>query len=68
MQRNSKTLEEIYKEKYPVKELKKCPILCAEAVGYLRGILQFNPSEKWIKGEIIILLFMFTAFLDNEGV
>lgn len=65
MQRNSKTLKEIYREKYPIKDTVKKPTLCSEAVGYLKGILQFNPSEEWINDEILIMLIMLMGSLKD---
>ena len=36
MEERSKTNIEIYDQKYPVEELAKNPMLCAEAMGYLK--------------------------------
>ena len=43
---------EIYYQKYPVEELTKNPMICAEAMGYLKALEVYLPSEqKWIEKE-----------------
>lgn len=56
MERESKTLKEIFREKYNPKEVAKNPLLCCEAVGYLKALKQFSPCEKWVNDELEILL------------
>ena len=52
MEERSKTNIEIYDQKYPVEELAKNPMLCAEAMGYLKALEEYLPSEqKWIEKE-----------------
>ena len=59
MERESKTLKEIFIEKYNPKEVAKNPFLCCEAIGYLKALKQFSPSEKWIYNELEILFICF---------
>ena len=54
--------KEIFEQKYPFKDLEQSPMLCAEAVGYLKALIQYFPSEqKWVEAEIatlrLVLLF-----------
>ena len=52
MEERSKTNREIYYQKYPVEELTKSPMICAEAMGYLKAFETYFPSEqKWIEKE-----------------
>ena len=53
MEERSKTNKEIYEQKYPREKLAKNPALCAEAIGYLKALKEYCPSEqKWIENEI----------------
>ena len=53
MDERSKTNKEIYEQKYPREKLAKNPVLCAEAIGYLKALKEYFPSEqKWIEIEI----------------
>lgn len=63
MEKRSKTNKEIFEQKYPFKELTQNPILCAEAVGYLKALIQYLPSERnWadnkMKELLLIMLFL----------
>lgn len=52
MEERSKTNKEIYEQKYPVEELSQNPILCVEAIGYLKALEEYLPSEqKWVEIE-----------------
>lgn len=52
MEERSKTNQEIYNQKYPIEELAKNPMLCAEAMGYLKALEEYLPSEqKWVEIE-----------------
>ena len=62
MEKRSKTNKEIYEQKYPFKDLEQSPMLCAEAMGYLKALIQYFPSEqKWAEAEMttltLVLLF-----------
>lgn len=62
MEERSKTNKEIYEQKYPFKKVSSNPMLCAEAVGYLKALIQYFPSEeKWavskMKDLMLIMLF-----------
>ena len=52
MEERSKTNIEIYDEKYPIEALGKSAMLCAEAMGYLKALETYLPSEqRWIEKE-----------------
>lgn len=56
MEKRSKTNKEIYLQKYHTKEVLQNPMLCAEAIGYLKALKEYFPSEeKWIKDEMVTL-------------
>ena len=49
MEERSKTNKEIYEKKYPFEEVSRNPMLCAEAMGYLKALIQYFPSEEnWV--------------------
>lgn len=57
MKERSKTNEEIYEQKYPFEEVSRNPLLCSEAIGYLKALIQYFPSEqKWVEGEMTVLM------------
>ena len=57
MKETSKTNKEIFEEKYPRKELEKNPMICAEAIGYLKALIEYFPSEKnWVKPKMLSLM------------
>lgn len=62
MEERSKTNKEIYEQKYPFEEVSRNPLLCAEAMGYLKALIQYFPSEEnWVLTEqselLLITLF-----------
>lgn len=57
MEERSKTNKEIFEQKYPSKELAQNLILCAEAIGYLKALIQYFPSEQnWAETEMTALM------------
>lgn len=59
MEERSKTNKEIYEQNYPFEEVSRDPFLCAEAVGYLKALIQYFPSEKkWINSKLVDLLMI----------
>lgn len=57
MEERSKTNKEIYEQKYPFDVVARNPLLCAEAIGYLKALTQYFPSEqKWVETEITVLM------------
>lgn len=57
MEERSKTNKEIYEQKYPHEYVLQNPMLCAEAIGYLKALKEYFPSEeKWVKKEIASLM------------
>ena len=57
MEERSKTNKEIYEEKYPLEEVEENPMLCAEAIGYLKALKEYFPNEqKWVESEISALM------------
>ena len=56
MEERSKTNKEIFEQKYPAKELSQSDMVCAEAIGYLKALIEYFPSEKkWADSYIISL-------------
>lgn len=64
MEKRSKTNKEIFEQKYPFKELTQNPILCAEAMGYLKALIQYLPCEqKWVNSkmsELLLIMLFYT--------
>lgn len=62
--KKSKTNKEIYEQKYPFEEVSSNPMLCAEALGYLKALIQYFPSEeKWAttkSTELMLILLFFS--------
>ena len=57
MEKRSKTNKEIYEQKYPHKNIAQNPMLCVEAIGYLRALEEYFPNEReWTEIEISALL------------
>lgn len=57
MEKRSKTNKEIFELKYPAKLLKQNSLICAEAIGYLKALIQYFPSEQeWANIKISELL------------
>lgn len=65
MEERSKTIKEIYEQKYPFKEVSSNTMLCAEAVGYLKALIQYFPSEeKWVSSkmkDLMLIMLFFTV-------
>ena len=64
MEERSKTNKEIFEQKYPFKEIAQNPFLCAEAIGYLKALIQYLPCEqKWADSKIseLVLIVLFYA-------
>ena len=57
MEERSKTNKEIYEQKYPFEKVSRNQLLCAEAKGYLKALIQYFPSEqKWADTEMLHLM------------
>lgn len=64
MEKRSKTNKELFEQKYPTEEVAKSPMLCAEAIGYLKALKVYFPSEqKWVEAELsdLMLIVLFHA-------
>lgn len=49
--------KEIFKQKYPIEEITQSPLICAEAIGYLKALINFFPSEEeWAMPLVTCLL------------
>ena len=62
MEERSKTNKEIYEQKYPFEMVSRNPLICAEAMGYLKALIQYFPSEKnWAHSELsdLMLIMLF---------
>ena len=65
MSERSKTNKEIYEQKYPLEEVLQNQRLCTEAIGYLKALIEYFPSEeKWAKklAELLMLRVMLNEF------
>ena len=63
MKERSKTNKEIYLQKYHTKKVLENPLSCAEAIGYLKALKEYLPSEeKWIEGEMEELMIRVLFF------
>lgn len=62
MEKRSKTNKEIFEEKYSINELSNSPLVCSEAIGYLKAIIQYFPSEKWAEIEKSAVLLLLARF------
>ena len=64
MEKRSKTNKEIFEQKYPFKAISQNPMLCAEAIGYLKALIQYFPCEqKWVDAkmsELLLIMLFFT--------
>ena len=64
MEERSKTNKEIYEQKYPFEEVSRSPMLCAEALGYLKALTLYFPSEEnWVltkKSELLTILLFYS--------
>ena len=57
MEERSKTNKEIFEQKYPIEEVEENPMLCAEAIGYLKALKEYFPNEqKWVESEMSALM------------
>jgi hypothetical protein len=63
MEERSKTNKEIYKQKYPFEEVTQNHMLCSEAIGYLKALNEYFPSEqKWTEKEITALVLRLVIY------
>lgn len=59
MEERSKTNKEIFETLYPTERLRENPIICAEAMGYLKALIQYFPSEKnWAHSKLLDLMLI----------
>ena len=57
MKETSKTNKEIFEENYPVKELAQDSMVCVEAIGYLKALIEYFPSEQnWAEPKMLSLM------------
>lgn len=62
--KRSKTNKEIFEQKYPVEELSNNPLLCVEAIGYLKAISEYFPTEEnWVTHYTTSLLLLLSYSL-----
>lgn len=64
MEERSKTNKEIFETLYPIEKLRENPIMCAEALGYLKALIQYFPNEeKWVdsrQAELLLIMLFYT--------
>lgn len=57
MNERSKTNKEIYEQKYPHEKTQQNPMIGAEAIGYLKALIEYFPSEEeWAKKEMTSIM------------
>lgn len=57
MEERSKTNKEIFEQKYPHEEIAQSPLKCAEAIGYLKALIEYFPSEqKWAENKMLFIM------------
>lgn len=67
MKEKSKNLQELFVDLYPAEACINSPMTCAEAIGYLRCLKQFVPSEKWITTAEELLILTTLKNILKEG-
>ena len=66
MEEKSKTIEELFEQKYPLEEIIEKPSMCIEAIGYLKAIEEYFPSEQiWVKPKMTALLLAMMLILNK---
>ena len=66
MEKRSKTIEELFEQKYPLEEIIEKPLMCIEAIGYLKAIEEYFPSEQiWVKPKTTAILLALMLMLDK---
>ena len=64
MEERSKTYKEIFEKEYPLEKVKDNIILCVEAIGYLKALIKYFPSEqKWAENkyaELMLIVIFYT--------
>ena len=64
MEERSKTNKEIFEQEYQLEKVKDNPILCAEAIGYLKALIKYFPSEqKWAEDKLVELMFIVISYM-----
>ncbi|MBO7695362.1 MAG: hypothetical protein J6T10_22285 [Methanobrevibacter sp.] len=66
MKNESKTLREIYNDKYDPRAMEDNPLLAVEAIGYLKCLRQFTPNEPWIEFEDFMLTSLLMTQFDKK--
>ena len=59
MEERSKTNKEIFEEEFPLEEIMNNAMLCVEAIGYLKALIQYFPSEEnWARSRMAVLMII----------
>ena len=59
MEKRSKTNKEIFEEEFPLEEIMNSTMLCLEAIGYLKALIQYFPSEEnWARSRMAELMII----------
>ena len=62
MEKRSKTNKEIYVQKYPFEKVSRNPIWWAEAIGYLKALIQYFPREQTWAEPVLTYLMLAVLF------
>lgn len=66
MKNESKSLREIYNDKYVPSEMEQNPLLAVEALGFLKCLNQFTPNEPWIDFEKLMLTLVIASTVEKK--
>ena len=66
MEKRSKTIEELFEQRYPLEGLMENPSKCIEAIGYLDAVADYFPSEQiWTEPRKTAILLALMFMLDK---
>lgn len=47
MKETNASIKENFEQKYPIKKIKGNPLACAEAIGYLKALIEYSHCNEW---------------------
>lgn len=63
MKEENKTNKEIFEQKYPNEKIIRNPLVCAEAIGYLKALIEHCPSEEKWANDVIARMTAMVLYL-----
>lgn len=64
--KKSKGYKEMYKEQYTDRAIFDSPMTAAEAMGYIKCLSQFLPSERWIEAEKTRIIYAVLLHINED--